>query len=310
MDFWVYERSTGNSVATTVHAGYCGFCFHGCLIRTALPARWLGPYQTLTEAEAVAEGLGRRYRRCGKCLREGALIEFRQRGDVIEAPIRPVVAVPERLTARPRLDPAALYPGEFWAYETTLGRDWNIVTIHAATCCHCRHGTRNVKRKPEGRNHPVLEPTWYGPFATVAETEARARTVRRTVRHCRRCLPEPLLQAWRGLEASRDGRVPVRAAIAFWVYERRSPGNSPSVTVHVGRCGRCRQGTKQSRAVHCWFGPFDTLTDARGVACARSKRATDCGHCLGPVTIGAWRAAGVVFEAGPRYREEREDRAS
>jgi len=69
MSYWVYENWTAESKAV-IHRGDCGNCNEGrgCHknIRGEANGRWLGPFETLREAEAAAKATGRpvRYHRC------------------------------------------------------------------------------------------------------------------------------------------------------------------------------------------------------------------------------------------------------
>ncbi len=76
MSYWVYENWTAENKAV-IHSGSCGNCNEGrgCHehIRGDQNGQWLGPYNTLDEAEAAAEATGRptRRHRCTELVMSG-----------------------------------------------------------------------------------------------------------------------------------------------------------------------------------------------------------------------------------------------
>ncbi len=69
--FYIYENWVAHGHRTTIHRGSCGFCnngvgIHGCKNKRC--GTWLGPYNTLEEAEEAAKITGAEIRRCN-CIR-------------------------------------------------------------------------------------------------------------------------------------------------------------------------------------------------------------------------------------------------
>jgi hypothetical protein len=62
MRYWVYENWTAEKKAV-VHAAGCGNCKdgRGChqIVRGSRNGRWLGPFNTLVDAQAAANATGR-----------------------------------------------------------------------------------------------------------------------------------------------------------------------------------------------------------------------------------------------------------
>jgi len=70
MSYWVYENWRAHGHRATVHRGDCGHCNDGAGQRGGTRGdngRWLGPYKSAADADAVARATGSETRRCGSC---------------------------------------------------------------------------------------------------------------------------------------------------------------------------------------------------------------------------------------------------
>jgi len=64
--------------------------------------------------------------------------------------------------------------------------NWTInkARVHRGSCSYCNDG-RGIHSNPSGKNSK-----WHGPFATVAEADATAMSLKRAIAdHCKSCAP-------------------------------------------------------------------------------------------------------------------------
>lgn len=70
----------------------------------------------------------------------------------------------------------------FWVYENWVAESKAV--IHRGYCGHCNEGKGQNKPKEEG-----VCGQWHGPYPTYELAYNRAKSTKRTVKHCGICKP-------------------------------------------------------------------------------------------------------------------------